>query len=131
MSALNKVEGIVNLNSLNYDMLKSAVCGGWGWGVCVCVWLCWWGGGGRSPLNISMRPFYLSMPRSRGYKTFSCSTQLSKKFQLLIKTERKRLIKKLLTLRLSNVVFIMLINVKMPTIVGVLTFMSKIKFVLS
>ena len=35
-------------------------------------------------------------------------------------------------LSLSNVVFIMLINVKMPTIVGILTFMSgiRIKFML-
>ena len=34
-------------------------------------------------------------------------------------------------LGLSDVVFIMLINVKMPTIVGILTFMSRINFVLS
>ena len=34
-------------------------------------------------------------------------------------------------LSLLDVVFIMLINVKMPTIVGILTFMSKINFVLS
>ena len=39
--------------------------------------------------------------------------------------------KKFLTLRLSDVVFIMLIHVKMPTIVGILTFMSRINFVLS
>ena len=34
-----------------------------------------------------------------------------------------------LALRLSDVVFIMPINVKMPTIVGILTFMSRINFV--
>ena len=34
-----------------------------------------------------------------------------------------------LALSLSDVVFIMLINVKMSTIVGILTFMSKINFV--
>ena len=39
--------------------------------------------------------------RPQGYKTFSCSTQLSMKF-------------------------ILLINVKMPTIVGILTFISMI-----
>ena len=39
--------------------------------------------------------------------------------------------KKFLALGLSDVVFIMLINVKMPTIVGILTFMSRINFVLS
>ena len=42
-----------------------------------------------------------------------------------------RQIRKCLTLSLSDVVFIMLINVKMPTIVGILTFMSRINFVLS
>ena len=39
--------------------------------------------------------------------------------------------KKFLDLSLSDVLFIMLINVKMPTIVGILTFMSRINFVLS
>ena len=34
-------------------------------------------------------------------------------------------------LSLSDVVFIMQINVKMPTIVGILTLMSRINFVLS
>ena len=38
--------------------------------------------------------------------------------------------KKFLSLSLSDVVFIMLINVKMPTIVGLLTFISRIIFVL-
>ena len=36
-----------------------------------------------------------------------------------------------LAFKLSDVVFIMLINVKMPTIVGILTFMSMINFMLS
>ena len=39
-------------------------------------------------------------------------------------------IKKFLALSLSDVVFIMLINVKMPTIFGILTFMSRINFML-
>ena len=39
--------------------------------------------------------------------------------------------KKFLALSLSDFVFIMLINVKMPTIVGILTFMSRINFLLS
>ena len=39
--------------------------------------------------------------------------------------------KKFLALSLSDVVFIMLINVKTPTIVGILTFMGRINFVLS
>ena len=33
-----------------------------------------------------------------------------------------------IALKLSDVVFILLINVKMPTIVGILTFMSRINF---
>ena len=60
---------------------------------------------------------------------FSCSTQLSTKFQILIKTKIQ--IKKFLALCLSGVVSIMLINVKMPTIVGILTFIRMINFVLS
>ena len=39
--------------------------------------------------------------------------------------------KKFLALSLSDFVIIMLINVKMPTIVGILTFMSRINFLLS
>ena len=62
-------------------------------------------------------------------KLFSCSTQLSTKFQLLIKIKYRQM-KKFLALSLSDSVFIMLINVKMPTVVGILTFMSRINFVL-
>ena len=55
---------------------------------------------------------------------FSCSTQLSMKFQLLIIT---KMLKNINFSLLSNSdVFIMLINVRMPTIVGILTFMSMI-----
>ena len=39
--------------------------------------------------------------------------------------------KKFIALSLSDVIFIMLINVKMPTIVGILTFISMINFMLS
>ena len=53
--------------------------------------------------------------RPRGYKTFLCSTQLSTKFQQLIKLKYQQ-IKKFLALSLSDVVFLILINVKMPTI---------------
>ena len=60
-------------------------------------------------------------------KLFSSSTQLSMKFQLLIKTKMKTF----LVFKLSDGVFIMLINDKMPTIVGILTFMSMINYVLS
>ena len=48
-------------------------------------------------------PSLTGSPGPRGYKKFSCSTE-------------------------HDMVFIMLINVKMPTIVGILTFMSRIIF---
>ena len=70
-------------------------------------------------------------PGAKAIKLFSCSTQVSKKFQLLIKTKIPTNGKKFLALSLSDVVFIMLINVKMQTTVGILTFMSRINFVLS
>ena len=57
-------------------------------------------------------------PCPEAIKLFSCSTQLSRKFQLLIKLKYRQ-IKKCLALSLSDVVFIMLTNVKMPTIVGI------------
>ena len=38
--------------------------------------------------------------------------------------------KKFIALTISECVFFLLINVKMPTLVGILTFMSRIKFVL-
>ena len=60
-------------------------------------------------------------------KLFSGSTKLSTKFQLLIKTKTLKN-KDFLALKLSDVVFIMLITVKMPTI---LTFMSMVNFMLS
>ena len=62
-------------------------------------------------------------------KLLPCSTQLSKKFQLLIKTNMLKN-KDYLAFKLSNVVFIMLINVTMPTIVGIITFISMINFML-
>ena len=65
----------------------------------------------------------------RSYNTFLCSTKLSMKFQLLIKAKMLE-IKTLLAFKLVDVAFIMLINVKMPTTVGILTFMSMIYFIL-
>ena len=60
---------------------------------------------------------------------FRCSTQLSMKLQLLIRTKMPRNID-LLDFKFSDVAFIKLINVKMPTNVDILTFMSKINLVL-
>ena len=59
----------------------------------------------------------------------SCSTQLSMKFQLLITTKMLKNID-FSCFKLSDVVFIMLMNVKMPTIVDILTFMSMINCML-
>ena len=72
----------------------------------------------------------LEMNRPEVIRLFSCSTQLSTKFHLPVKT-KIRYMKKFLALSLSDVVVIMLISVKMPIIVGILTFMSRINFVLS
>ena len=52
------------------------------------------------------------------------------KFQLLIKPTIVKN-KTFLAFKHSDVVFIMLVNVKMPTVVGILTFMSMIKVMLS
>ena len=63
-------------------------------------------------------------------KLFSCSTQLSLEFQLLIKTKMLKNIG-IPCFYISDDVFILLINAKMPTIVGILTFMSRINFMRS
>ena len=68
---------------------------------------------------------YVNLNRPQGNKPFLCSTQLSTTFQLLIKSEIPTN-EEFLALSLTGVVFIMLINVKMQTIVGILTFMSRI-----
>ena len=58
------------------------------------------------------------------------TTQLSMKFQLLIKPKMLK-IRNYLAFNFSDVVFIMLINVKMQIIVGILIFMGMINFLLS
>ena len=63
-------------------------------------------------------------------KLFSCSTQLSIKVQVLIKTKMLKY-KRCSLIKRSDVVLILLINAKMPTIVGILAFMSRINFMLN
>ena len=75
--------------------------------------------------KLSRHPSY-SLSRPQGYITFSCSTQLKLKFKLLIKCQME-----IPGLNHQRESFILLINVKMPTIVGILTFMSRINFMLS
>ena len=71
-----------------------------------------------------------SSPGPEVIKLFSCSTQRSPKFQLLINTKIPTHTE-VSCYNLSDIVFIMLINVKMPKICGILKFMSRINFVLS
>ena len=66
------------------------------------------------------------MPGSEVIKALSCSTQLSMKFQFLIKCNM--VIKIFLAFKLSDVVNLLLINIEMPTMVGILKFMSMINF---
>ena len=62
-------------------------------------------------------------------KLLLCSAQLSMKFKILIsiKISRNQHFSGVDKPRMS---FVLLINVKMPTIVGILTFMSRKKFML-
>ena len=69
--------------------------------------------------------------RPRGCNYFSCSTQLRNKFQMVMNTKMLKNIKTFPTFTHSDVVFIMLRNVKMPLIADILTFMSMIIFMLS
>ena len=69
---------------------------------------------------------YITWPR--GYKTFFMLNITDKEIS---NAHKQKNTDKCLALSLSGVVFIMLINVKMPLIVGILTFMSRINFVLS
>ena len=76
-----------------------------------------------------MKSFLISGPGPEITNLVSCSTKLSMKFQLLIENKMKNNI--FSCLKHSGVVFILLINVKRATIVAILTFMSKINFMLS
>ena len=60
----------------------------------------------------------------------NCSTQLSMKFQLLIKTYMLKM-KDFSCFQTPMYCIFMLINVKMPTIVDILAFMSMMNFMLS
>ena len=67
----------------------------------------------------------------RGYKTVFLCNSTEQDISTAHKDSNIDKLKGLLALSLSDVVFIMLINVKMPTIVGILTFMSRVNSVLS
>ena len=75
--------------------------------------------------------FFCRYTGPKAIKLFSCSTQLITEFQRFKKLKYRK-VKKFFALTLSDGVLIMLINVKIPTIiVGILTFMSRINFVLN
>ena len=73
---------------------------------------------------------YSILPGPKVIQLFSCSAQLSTKIQLFIKT-KIRTSEEVSCFKSLRCVFMMLINVKMSTIVGILTFMSRINFMLS
>ena len=64
-------------------------------------------------------------------KLFSCLAQLSMKFQVLLKTKLLKNKKIISFVKHTDVVFIQFINVEMPTIVGILTFMDRMNLLLS
>ena len=66
----------------------------------------------------------------RGYKTIFILNSAEQIYSAHKKLKYQQM-KKFLAFSLSDVVFIRLINVKMPTIVGILTFMSSINSILS
>ena len=82
-----------------------------------------------SVVNLRTKVFFMRRSSSEVIKLFPCSTQLSTIFQLLIKT--KNTDKEVSCFKSLRCCIYLLINVKMPTIVGILTFMSRINFLLS
>ena len=73
---------------------------------------------------------WLPGPGPAVIKLVSCSTQLSLTFQMLI-TIKYQEIWLIFVSDKSRMPFFSLLNVKMPTIVGILTFMSRKSFMLS
>ena len=72
-----------------------------------------------------------SLTRPQGYKKELCSTQLSMKFQILINTKISRHSSFFSCSDKHKMLFFLLINVKMPTIIGILTIMRRKNFMLS
>ena len=70
------------------------------------------------------------IPGIKVIKLVSCSPQLSIKFQLFMKSKMLEIKIFCVAFKHSDVVFNMLINVKIPIIVGILKFMNMINFML-
>ena len=69
-------------------------------------------------------------PGAEVIKLISCSTQLSMKFEILINIEIAKIDGMFRFYSLKPAI-ILLINVKMPIVVDILTFMSRINFMFS
>ena len=78
-----------------------------------------------------MLTFFWILHWSRGYKTVFMVYSTEAEISTAHKKPKYRQITEFLALNLSDVVFIMLLNAKMPTIFGILTFMSRINSMLS
>ena len=78
-------------------------------------------------LNLVLQSIHVSMYATKFYKTFSCSIQLSMKFQLF--TKKLTCCEIVLVFKLLDAVFNLLINVRCS--VGIVTFMNRINFMLS
>ena len=77
-----------------------------------------------------MLQLHQQVTRPKDYKTFFMLNSTEHEISSALGNYIFRKTKIFLTLKLLDVVFILLINVKMPTIVGILTFMSRINFML-
>ena len=71
----------------------------------------------------------IQQPGPEVIKLFSCSTQLSMKILVLISMKTIKKFSFFLDSDNAKMLFFPLINVKMPTIVGILTFMSGKNFI--
>ena len=81
---------------------------------------------------MTLRVFYDDWATGpRRFKAFFMLNSTENEIVTAHKTHNAANYRFILTFKLSDNVFIMLINVKMSTIVGILTFMSRINFVLS
>ena len=78
-----------------------------------------------------MTDFICDRFRPGGYETVFKLNSADHEISTAHKKLKYSQMKKFLALSLSDIVFIVLANVKMPTMFGILTFVSRINFVLS
>ena len=78
-----------------------------------------------------LRLFGIFLSRPRGYKTFFVLNSTEHEILNAHKYKKYQEIRLILDSDKPGMLFFQLINVKMPTIVGILTFMSRKNFMLS